>query len=354
MTHAPTLLLTGGAGFIGSHFAGMMVREGWRVLILDKLTYAGHRANLADIPAGNHASDPGWELVEGDIAAPGLAEKILHEHKPEALVHMAAESHVDLSITGPEAFLHTNITGTFRLLEAARHYYGGLTGTAKDAFRFIHVSTDEVFGELGAEGHFSESSPYAPNSPYSATKAGSDHLASAWHRTYGLPVIITHCSNNYGPRQYPEKLIPLMIRRALAGEPLPVYGDGRQVRDWIHVEDHCAGVRLAWQKGRVGEHYCFGGHSERANIDIVRQICALLDAKRPRPGGAPHADLIRFVTDRPGHDRRYAIDDAKAQRELGFTRRITDFAHGLEETVDWYLTHPEWAEEVMKKPESGV
>lgn len=338
MTDSRAILVTGGAGFIGSCFVGQAVAQGRRVVVLDKLTYAGYRANLEWIPRG-------WELVEGDIADRALAEKLLREHRVQWLVNFAAESHVDNSIAGPKPFIDTNIGGTFQLLEAARAYWQSLP--EKESFRFLHVSTDEVYGSLGPTGRFSESSPYQPNSPYSASKAAADHLARAWHETYGLPVITTHCTNNYGPRQHPEKLIPNMIRCALAGKSLPVYGDGKNVRDWIHVEDHSAGVWLALEKGRPGEAYDFGGDAEAENIALVKQICALLDERRPKASGS-YADQIEFVADRPGHDRRYAIDDSKARRELGFTRRYR-LENGLAATVDWYLANEKWCNEMMRK-----
>jgi dTDP-glucose 4,6-dehydratase len=262
-------------------------------------------------------------------------------------VNFAAESHVDNSICGPAAFVKTNVTGTFQLLEATRGYWSGLSGDAKDSFRFLHVSTDEVFGELDESSKFTEESPYRPNSPYSATKAASDHLVRAWHRTYGLPIIVSNCSNNYGPRQFPEKLIPRMILCALGAQPLPVYGQGLNVRDWIHVEDHAAGIHLALKGGRVGESYCFGGRSERRNIDVVKSICAVMNELRPKQGG--YEDQIAFVTDRAGHDWRYAIDDTKAERELGFARKYDNFESGLRQTVNWYLENTAWIDSVTEK-----
>ena len=308
---------------------------GEHVIVLDKLTYAGHRENV----------DKRALLVEGDITDRALALQLLHEHHNTQVVHFAAESHVDNSIVGPKPFIDTNITGTFQLLEACREYWGILP--QKAAFRFLYVSTDEVYGSLGASGKFSETSPIGPNSPYSASKAAGVHLARAWHATYSLPTIITHCTNNYGPRQHPEKLIPTMIRSALSGKKLPVYGDGKNVRDWIHVEDHCAGVRLALEKGKPGEVYDFGGDAEVENIALVKNICALLDKKRPKSSDS-YAEQISFVTDRPGHDRRYAIDDGKSQRELGFTRRYK-LDQGLEAAVDWYLANEEWCNMMMEK-----
>lgn len=327
------LLVTGGAGFIGSCFVAEAVRRGLNVLVLDKMTYAASRTNLECIPVSYSGR---WTLVEGDIADGALVETLLREHRPSQVVNFAAESHVDNSIRGPRVFIETNITGVFVLLEACRAYTQSLTSDARAAFRYLQISTDEVYGSLGPTGAFSETSPIQPNSPYSASKAAADHLARAWFHTYGLPTITTHCTNNYGPRQHPEKLIPHMIHAALAGRKLPVYGDGKNVRDWIHVEDHVAGVFLALEKGRPGECYDFGGAAEMENIALVRLLCAVLDRLRPKSGGGSYEDQIAFVTDRPGHDRRYAIDDRKAQRELGFTRRYT-FEQGLEATVAWYL-----------------
>jgi dTDP-glucose 4,6-dehydratase len=330
-----TLLVTGGAGFIGSAFVRQAVAAGQRVIILDALTYAGHRVNLEGVDETLHA------LVVGDIADGELVARLLAEHHVDAIAHFAAESHVDNSINKPSAFIDTNIVGTYRLLEASREYWNKLAPEKKAAFRFLQVSTDEVYGSLGPKGAFNETTAMKPNSPYSASKAAGDHLARAWHKTYGLPVLVTNCSNNYGPRQHPEKLIPHMITRALAGESLPVYGDGKNIRDWIHVEDHCAGVALALEKGAPGETYCFGGQAEFTNIDLVQTICKTLDTLRPLKRGGSYASQIAFVTDRLGHDRRYAIDDAKARRELGFKRRH-DFDSGLRATVEWYLANGEW------------
>lgn len=335
-----TLLVTGGAGFIGSCFVAQCAARGAKVIVLDKLTYAGDRANLEGIKGD-------WKLVEGDIGDGALVAKLLREHDIGAVVNFAAESHVDNSISGPAAFIETNITGAFVLLEAARAYWSALPESDKNNFRFLQISTDEVYGSLGPTGKFSEASPIKPNSPYSASKAAADHLARAWFETYGLPVIVTHCTNNYGPRQHPEKLIPRMIHCALSGQGLPVYGDGKNVRDWIHVEDHCEGVWLALSKGRPGEIYDLGGDAEAENITLVRDICALLDKKRPKNSGQ-YADQISFVTDRLGHDRRYAIDDSKAQKELGFARRYT-ISKGLEATVDWYLANQEWCNRIVGK-----
>lgn len=333
-----TLLITGGAGFIGSCFVRQAVARSQKVIVLDALTYAGHRENLEGVNA---------ELVVGDIRDGALVNRLLQEHRPAALIHFAAESHVDNSITSPGDFITTNIEGTYVLLEAARAYWGGVAAEDAAAFRYIQVSTDEVFGALPEEGYFSEASAYAPNSPYSASKAAADHLVRAWYHTYGLPALVTHCSNNYGPRQLPEKLIPVIITRALAGKPLPVYGDGLHVRDWIHVEDHCEGIYLASLKGKVGEHYCFGGRAEKKNIELVQLICAHLDAVQPRADGQSYQQQITFVADRPGHDRRYAIDDQRAERELGFFRKWR-FEDGIRATIDWYLGNSAWCSSVMR------
>ncbi len=330
-----TLLVTGGAGFIGSAFVRQAVAAGQRVIVLDVLTYAGHRINLEGVDVNLHT------LVVGDIADGTLVAKLLRDHAIDAVAHFAAESHVDNSISKPSAFIDTNIVGTYRLLEAAREYWNALAPDKKDSFRFLQVSTDEVYGSLGPKGAFSETTAMKPNSPYSASKAAGDHLARAWHKTYGLPVLVTNCSNNYGPRQHPEKLIPHMITRALSGESLPVYGDGKNIRDWIHVEDHCAGVALALAKGVPGETYCFGGQAEFTNIDLVTIICKTLDKLKPRNRGGSYESQIAFVKDRLGHDKRYAIDDTKAKRELGFKRRH-NFESGLRATVEWYLANGEW------------
>lgn len=334
------VLITGGAGFIGSALVGLAVAKGYHPIVLDKLTYAGHPENLDYLPQGSHT------LVVGDIGDAELVAKLLAEHQPQAIFHLAAESHVDNSITGPKAFIETNIVGNFVLLNAAREYFQTLEGAEKDSFRFIQVSTDEVYGSLGPEGHFTEASQIQPNSPYSATKAGGDHLARAWFETYRLPVVTTHCSNNYGPRQFPEKLIPVMIQNALAGKPLPIYGNGSNVRDWIFVDDHCSGIWLAFEKGTPGEVYNFGGRAELDNLTLVHQLCDLLDELRPNPRGS-YRDQINFVQDRPGHDQRYAIDDSKAEKELGFTRSV-NFEQGLRQTVQWYLANGDWCEQVLK------
>jgi dTDP-glucose 4,6-dehydratase len=335
------LLVTGGAGFIGSNFVLSTIAEtGEPVLNLDKLTYAGNLKNLAALEG-----DARHVFVQGDVCDRALVRRLLAERRPRAIVHFAAESHVDRSIEGPAEFVQTNVVGTFSLLEEARAHWAALPPSEQSSFRLLHVSTDEVYGSLGADDPaFSETTPYAPNSPYAASKAASDHLARAYRHTYGLPVITTNCSNNYGPYQFPEKLIPLVIHNALAGKPLPVYGDGKNVRDWLYVLDHCAAVRLALDKGRPGETYNIGGNSERTNIDVVRLICGLLDKARPRAKGG-YADLIEFVRDRPGHDRRYAIDSAKIRDELGWRPRES-FESGLEETVRWYLANRAWTEDI--------
>jgi dTDP-glucose 4,6-dehydratase len=343
MNAAKHILVTGGAGFIGSNFVEMMAKMGHRLTIIDALTYAGHRQSIEPFLIKGHV-----DLVVGDIGDPTILEKLFSENHFSSIVNFAAESHVDNSILGPKVFLQTNIMGTFQLLEAARRYWNDLGEDNKKDFRFVHVSTDEVFGSLGETGKFTESSRYEPNSPYSASKAASDHLARAWFHTYQLPVIITNCSNNYGPRQFPEKLIPLMINNCLRGKKLPVYGTGTNIRDWIHVEDHNQGVFLALTKGTPGEVYCFGGNSERNNLEVVKAICQILDAKKPGKDGQSYESLISFVTDRKGHDFRYAIDDAKAQKELGFKRKYT-FKDGIEATVAWYLENSVWMESVLKK-----
>ena len=334
------ILVTGGAGFIGANFVLEWLRvEGEPVANLDALTYAGNLASLASL-----AGDARHRFVRGDIADRELVAKVLSEHRPRAVVHFAAESHVDRSIHGPAAFVQTNVVGTFQLLEAVRAHWGALPGDEKAAFRFLHVSTDEVYGSLSrTDPAFSETTPYAPNSPYSASKAASDHLVRAYHHTYGLPVVTTNCSNNYGPLQFPEKLIPLTIANALDGKPLPVYGDGQQVRDWLYVADHCEAIRVALAKGRLGETYNVGGNSECANLDVVHAICDTLQRLRPREGG--YRGLIKFVADRPGHDRRYAIDARKIAGELNWKPRET-FETGLERTIRWYLEHAEWVAQV--------
>lgn len=340
MTEARKLLVTGGAGFIGGCFVRRQVAAGSRVVNLDKLTYAGNLDSLVEVE--NAAN---YRFVEGDIGDAELVNKLFAEERPDAVVNFAAESHVDRSIDGPAAFVETNVLGTFVLLEAARAYWTSLKDTEVERFRFVHVSTDEVYGSLGATGLFTESSPYQPNSPYSASKAASDHFVRAYHHTYGLPTLVTNCSNNYGPYQFPEKLIPLMILNAVEGEPLPVYGDGLQVRDWLYVEDHCDAISRVVEAGRVGEVYNIGGNAERTNMEVVRTICATVDRLRPDLAHAPCESLITHVTDRPGHDRRYAIDAGKIRSELGW-QPSRDFELGLEETVSWYLDHDEWIERV--------
>ena len=338
-----SILVTGGAGFIGSNFVLDWLADpaAETVVNLDKLTYAGNAANLASL-----RDDPRHVLVQADIGDREAVRALLAQHRPRAIVHFAAESHVDRSILGPGEFIQTNINGTFVLLEEARAFWGGLPAASQQEFRFLHVSTDEVYGSLGAQDPaFSEITPYAPNSPYSASKAGSDHLVRAWHHTYGLPVLTTNCSNNYGPYQFPEKLIPLMIHNALSGKPLPVYGDGLNVRDWLYVGDHCSAIREVLARGRPGEVYNVGGNSEMKNIDVVHTLCDLLDQARPRAGGASYRALITYVKDRPGHDRRYAIDARKLRNELGWQPSET-FASGMRKTVDWYLQNTAWVEQV--------
>jgi dTDP-glucose 4,6-dehydratase len=336
------VLVTGGAGFIGSALVHQLVATGaTHVTTVDALTYAGNLASLADVMA-----HPNHRFVHADIANTEVMMDLVSEVRPDVVYHLAAESHVDRSIDDPRTFVETNVMGTFVLLEAARAYLRSLDVASRESFRFVHVSTDEVFGSLGDQDMFTESTPYNPSSPYSATKAASDHLARAWHRTYGVPVVVTNCSNNYGPRQFPEKLIPHMIVRALAGESLPVYGTGRNVRDWLHVEDHAAALTCVATQGRIGETYLVSGHSEMQNIDLVRTLCTCLDELRPRPDGHPYADQITFVTDRPGHDYRYAINAGKLERELGW-RPSRTLASGLRETVQWYLTNESWWRQIL-------
>jgi dTDP-glucose 4,6-dehydratase len=334
-----TILVTGGAGFIGANFVHLALAAGHTVLNLDALTYAGNLENLADL-----AHNPRHIFLHGDITDAPLLTRLLDEHRPSAILHFAAESHVDRSILGPEIFLRTNVLGTFILLEAALAYWRSLPEPTAAAFRFLHVSTDEVYGSLApTAAAFHETTPYAPNSPYSASKAASDHLVRAWHHTFGLPVLTTNCSNNYGPYQFPEKLIPLMMLNALAGKPLPVYGDGLNVRDWLFVEDHCRAILRVLIHGRPGETYNIGGLNQQTNLAVVTQLCQILD--RLQPTNAPYDRLIRFVPDRPGHDRRYAIDCTKIQSELHWHPTQT-FATGLEKTIRWYLDHPDWAEDI--------
>jgi dTDP-glucose 4,6-dehydratase len=337
-----SILVTGGAGFIGSNFVlSWLGTRGTTVINLDLLTYAGNAENLATLEGNvRHL------LVRGDICDAELVGSLLRKHQPRAVVHFAAESHVDRSIASPEEFIRTNVHGTFVLLEQAKAYWSGLGDADRAAFRFLHISTDEVYGTLGPQDPaFCETTAYAPNSPYAASKAASDHLARAYHHTWGFPVLTTNCSNNYGPFQFPEKLIPLMILNAHEGKPLPVYGDGMNVRDWLFVEDHCAAIRAVLASGRVGETYNIGGNSERANIDVVKTICDLVDEMRPRSGTASRRDLITYVKDRPGHDRRYAIDASKLSRELGW-KPAAEFESGLRKTVRWYLDNSGWVENV--------
>jgi dTDP-glucose 4,6-dehydratase len=337
----PTWLVTGGAGFIGGNFVLDAVARGVRVINLDALTYAGNPDTLASLD-GN----PRHVFAHGDIGDGALVARLLSEHRPDAVVNFAAESHVDRSIDGPAAFVQTNVVGTLALLEAVRDYWRRLAAEDQQAFRFLHVSTDEVYGSLGDTGKFTELTPYAPNSPYSASKAASDHLVRAFHHTYGLPVLTTNCSNNYGPYQFPEKLIPLIIAKALAGEPLPIYGDGRNVRDWLYVSDHCAAIRAVLEGGRVGETYNVGGDAERENIVVVETLCRLLDERRPRADGQPRFSQVTYVADRPGHDRRYAIDASKLQGELGWQPEHS-FEQGMADTVDWYLANEDWVQRVL-------
>jgi dTDP-glucose 4,6-dehydratase len=334
--------VTGGAGFIGSNFIhNWFANERDAITNLDKLTYAGNLRNLETV-----AESSRYKFVLGDICDRELVQDLLAELRPRAIVHFAAESHVDRSIHGPDDFIRTNIHGTFGLLEAARSYWNSLSDEDKKSFRFLHVSTDEVYGSLGPDDPaFSETTPYAPNSPYSASKAASDHLVRAYHHTYGLPTLTTNCSNNYGPYQFPEKLIPLMIHNARSGKPLPVYGDGQNVRDWLYVEDHCEAIRTVLAKGAVGQTYNIGGWNEKPNLEIVHTVCSILDELRPQDPTVPHQKLITFVKDRPGHDRRYAMDARKIERELGWRPRET-FESGIRKTIEWYLQHEDWVEAV--------
>ena len=336
-----TWLVTGGAGFIGGNFVLRAVAAGQHVITLDALTYAGNRDTLSSLDAdGNHL------FVHGDIGDRDQVSALLREHRPQAVLNFAAESHVDRSIEGPAAFIQTNVVGTLALLEASRDYWRTLTEPERSDFRFLHVSTDEVYGSLGDTGRFSEDTAYAPNSPYAASKAASDHLVRAFHHTYGLPTLTTNCSNNYGPYHFPEKLIPLIIQRALSGQALPVYGDGGQVRDWLYVEDHCDALQVVLAQGRVGETYNVGGNAERRNIEVVHAICDLLDQKQARADGRSYREQISFVEDRPGHDRRYAIDADKLCTELGWQPRHT-FEQGIAQTVDWYLRNQAWVNRAL-------
>jgi len=338
------LLVTGGAGFIGSNFVLSSLGKGDEAIVnLDKLTYAGNPRNLDAL-----RGDPRHAFVQGDICDRALLKKLLEAHKPRAIVHFAAESHVDRSIAGPAEFVQTNVVGTFCLLEEARNFFEKLKGREREAFRFLHISTDEVYGSLGpADPAFTETTPHAPNSPYAASKAAADHMVRAYHHTYGLPTLTTNCSNNYGPYQFPEKLIPLMIRNALAGKPLPVYGDGKNVRDWLYVGDHCEALRLVLERGRIGDTYNIGGNSEKANLDLVNVVCLLLEKHAPRKAGR-YSDLIAFVKDRPGHDRRYAIDAGKIARELGWAPKES-FESGLTKTVRWYIDNRAWTDDAARR-----
>lgn len=339
------LLVTGGAGFIGSHFVEMGVQAGHTIIVLDALTYAGHEENLSPI------SGPGsFKLIVGDICDHTLLTKLFRENSFDAIINFVAESHVDRSIAAPSPFIQTNIMGTFRLLNAALAYWEMLSEEKQKKFRFLQVSTDEVFGSLSSAGKFNEKTPLAPNSPYSASKAAGDLLVRAWNQTYNLPTLITHCSNNYGPRQFPEKLIPLMIHHAMTHKPLPVYGDGRHVRDWIHVEDHCRGIFLALEKGIPGSQYCFGGNAERNNLELVKTLCRHLDVLKPLSNNRKYEEMIEFVKDRRGHDRRYAIDSRRVEHELDFTRHYT-FEMGLKQTIEWYLQNEKWIRTVLANAE---
>jgi dTDP-glucose 4,6-dehydratase len=348
MAEKQTILVTGGSGFIGTNMVRLLVDSGqYCVVNLDALTYAANALSLHDLEG-----HPDYMFVKGDITDRELVKSVFEKYQPTGVMHLAAESHVDRSIVSADDFVMTNVVGTFSLLEAARRYWNELSEDKKKTFRFLHVSTDEVFGSLGPDGYFTEATPYAPNSPYSASKASSDHFVRAYHHTYGLPTVITNCSNNYGPYQFPEKLIPLMIMNALSGKPLPVYGDGSNVRDWIYVEDHCKAVRLAYEKGQPGEVYAIGASNEQKNLNLIHQICDILDDVAP-PDEIPdlrdknlksYRDLIRFVSDRPGHDRRYAIDSARIQRELGWQPEV-GFEAGLRRTVEWYLSNPKWVDQ---------
>jgi dTDP-glucose 4,6-dehydratase len=346
-----SIVVTGGAGFIGSNFVRLALRKTpSRVVVVDKLTYSGHRASLADCER-----DSRFAFVEADIADAPAMKAVLETHRPRAVLNFAAESHVDRSIDGPGAFIHTNVAGTFTLLEASRAHVAALPAGERERFRFLHISTDEVYGTLGETGLFSEETPYAPNSPYAASKAAADHLVRAWHETYGLPTLLTNCSNNYGPYQFPEKLIPLMILNALEGRPLPIYGDGGNVRDWLHVEDHCRGILLVLEKGAAGGKYNIGGGNERKNIEIVDALCEALQKTQPAEenkkisskGLSSYSQLKTFVPDRPGHDRRYAIDAAKIRRELGWSPSYS-FEEGLLRTVRWYVDHQDWCATVQR------
>ncbi|MGB4922625.1 MAG: dTDP-glucose 4,6-dehydratase [Candidatus Nitrotoga sp.] len=334
------ILITGGAGFIGSAVIRQLITEtDTTVINIDKLTYAGNLQSLISV-----ADNPRYRFEHVDICDAATVARLFHEHQPDAVMHLAAESHVDRSITGPATFIETNIIGTYTLLNAAREYWSELSAERKNTFRFHHISTDEVYGSLGETGFFTETTAYQPNSPYSASKASSDHLVRAWHHTYGLPVVTTNCSNNYGPYHFPEKLIPLIILNACNGKPLPIYGKGDNIRDWLYVDDHARALRVVLERGRVGETYNIGGWNEKTNLEVVYEICAILDELRPQ--GAPHASLITYVQDRPGHDHRYAIDASKIAHELGW-KPLETFETGLRKTVEWYLTNPDWVDAVI-------
>lgn len=335
------IFVTGGAGFIGSELIRQLIHEtSHQVVNIDKLTYAGNLASLREVESSDR-----YRFERADITDPVVIGKLFDTHQPDAVLHLAAESHVDRSIDGPSEFIQTNIVGTYNLLECSRGYWKSLDGNKASSFRFQHISTDEVYGSLGSEGYFLESTAYDPSSPYSASKASSDHLVRAWHRTFGLPVLITNCSNNYGPFQFPEKLIPLMILNCLSGKPLPVYGKGENIRDWLYVGDHAKALRAVLENGKVGETYNIGGHNEKMNIEVVKTICDIVDEQLPDPDGKSRRELISYVTDRPGHDMRYAIDAGKIERELGW-KPEESFESGIRKTVEWYLDNREWWEDV--------
>jgi dTDP-glucose 4,6-dehydratase len=335
------IIVTGGAGFIGSAVVRRAIGDGHQVVNLDKLAYSANLENVASV-----ANNPGYAFEQADVCDEAAVRAIFAKHRPDAVMHLAAESHNDRAIEGPMDFVKTNVVGTAVLLEAARSYWTGLQGAAKDAFRFHHISTDEVFGALGEDGDFTEETPYDPNSPYSASKAGADHLVRAWHRTFGLPMVLTNTSNNYGPCQFPEKLIPTVITRALEGKTIPVYGDGRQVRDWLYVDDHAEALLTVLQRGRLGETYCIGGDSSKRNLEVIHILCEAMD--RLAPANTPHAEKITFVTDRPGHDFRYSIDDTKVKRELGWAPKHT-LDQGMADTVAWYVENSAWIEGIRSR-----